>query len=295
MARIRTIKPEFWESESVGRLSFGARLLFIASLNFADDEGLLRWNEAYLASQAFVYDESITESISEYMNELVTEQIILPYRAGQTNQRLAWIVCFRNHQVINRPQPPKLPPPSYQNVDFQRAIFRRDGMRCRLCGEEISEFGSHNESGSLVGSIDHIVPKSKGGSDYPSNLQAAHISCNKSKGNKQKTDSVNDSLTERKGREWKGSNKPMRFAQFWDAYPKKKSKGDAEKAFNKISPDEPLFNAMLTAIEAQKKTAEWQKEHGQFIPYPASWLNAKGWEDEAAPADKPKLGGLSLY
>jgi len=37
---------------------------------------------------------------------------------------------------------------------------------------------------------------------------------------------------------------------------------------------------MLDAIEYTKKTEEWQKEKGQYIPYPASWLNARGWEDE---------------
>lgn len=87
--------------------------------------------------------------------------------------------------------------------------------------------------------------------------------------------------------------KPLRFAQFWDAYPKKKSKGDAEKAFNKISPDEQLLNAMLTAIEAQKKSADWQREAGQYIPYPASWLNAKGWEDQIE-VTKPE-SRLALY
>jgi hypothetical protein len=202
VARIRTIKPEFWESESVGRLSFGARLLFLASLNFADDEGFIRWNEAYLSSQAFVYDESVTESISEWMDELVRESIVFPYRAGTTNQRLAWIISFRKHQVINRPQPSKLPPPSIQNKDFHYAIFKRDGMICHLCGHPIDNSDPSGVCGSLAGSIDHVTPKSKGGTDYPSNLRASHLSCNKKRGNR----SLNDSVAEGNGREGKGEN-----------------------------------------------------------------------------------------
>lgn len=73
------------------------------------------------------------------------------------------------------------------------------------------------------------------------------------------------------------------FNSFWLAYPKKKSKGQAERAWKKLNPDEQLQNRLLQALERAKKTADWQKERGQFIPYPASWLNAKGWEDEDHP------------
>ena len=37
---------------------------------------------------------------------------------------------------------------------------------------------------------------------------------------------------------------------------------------------------MLTAIEAQKGSAQWQENGGQFIPHPATWLNGHRWEDE---------------
>ncbi len=72
----------------------------------------------------------------------------------------------------------------------------------------------------------------------------------------------------------------VRFDIFWRAYPKKKSKGQAEKVFEKINPDEQLLAIMLASIEQTAKSEDWQKEAGQYIPYPATWLNAKGWEDE---------------
>ena len=71
-----------------------------------------------------------------------------------------------------------------------------------------------------------------------------------------------------------------RFAAFWDAYPKKKSKGEAETAFKKIKPDERLLAMMLEAIGKAKTSADWLKDGGQFIPYPATWLNKKCWEDQ---------------
>jgi uncharacterized protein YdaU (DUF1376 family) len=72
---------------------------------------------------------------------------------------------------------------------------------------------------------------------------------------------------------------PSGFSRFWAEYPKKKSKGDAEKAFKAIKPSEQELEAILQAIERAKTSADWLKDGGQFIPYPATWLRAKGWED----------------
>jgi hypothetical protein len=70
------------------------------------------------------------------------------------------------------------------------------------------------------------------------------------------------------------------FDQFWVSYPKKRSKGRAEKAFQKIHPDEQLLARMISSIGRAKTSEEWKKENGRFIPHPATWLNDKGWEDE---------------
>ena len=89
-------------------------------------------------------------------------------------------------------------------------------------------------------------------------------------------------------------NKPFpMFDIFWSAYPKKKSKGDAEKAWLKIRPDNDLFKKMLLKIEIFIETEQWQKDGGKYIPHPATWLNAKGWEDEL-----PEIGhqdGMDLW
>ena len=75
------------------------------------------------------------------------------------------------------------------------------------------------------------------------------------------------------------------FNNFWKSYPKKKSKGTAEKVWAKINPS--LHDTIMASLEKHKQSADWLKEGGQFIPYPASWLNAKGWEDEIEET-KPK-------
>jgi len=77
------------------------------------------------------------------------------------------------------------------------------------------------------------------------------------------------------------------FNAFWEAYPKKVSKGAARKAWKQIRPDSELLTKMLASLERAKTCAGWMKEGGQYIPYPATWLRAEGWEDELGPARAP--------
>jgi phage replication O-like protein O len=82
-----------------------------------------------------------------------------------------------------------------------------------------------------------------------------------------------------KGRATKGlaADLQERFERFYAAYPLKKSRGAAEKAFGKIRPDEELVAEMLASLERRRASGTWVDT--KFIPYPATWLNAQGWLD----------------
>jgi phage replication O-like protein O len=79
-----------------------------------------------------------------------------------------------------------------------------------------------------------------------------------------------------------------RFERFYAAYPHKRSRGTAEKAFAKLKPSEELLEEMLAALAVRAASGTWVEL--KFVPYPASWLNAKGWEDvvqaEYSPAER---------
>lgn len=70
------------------------------------------------------------------------------------------------------------------------------------------------------------------------------------------------------------------FERFWKIYPKKKSKNQAKKAWEKLKPSSELVSTILDAVETQKRSNDWIKDAGKYIPYPATWLNAGAWEDE---------------
>lgn len=77
------------------------------------------------------------------------------------------------------------------------------------------------------------------------------------------------------------------FNRFWESYPKKRSKGQAERAWSNITqtPDEQLVATMVSTIARAKKSDGWQKDGGHWIPHPGTWLNAKGWLDDYGKPD----------
>jgi hypothetical protein len=107
MARIRTIKPEFPQSESMGRVSRDARLTFIMLWTIADDSGRLRGNSRMLASLLFPYDDDSKDLIDGWLQELEQEGCIARYVVESSSyvQILNWL----DHQKIDKPSPSKLP------------------------------------------------------------------------------------------------------------------------------------------------------------------------------------------
>ena len=75
-------------------------------------------------------------------------------------------------------------------------------------------------------------------------------------------------------------NTKERFETFYKAYPRKVGKANVEKWFNKNKPNEELFKIIMSKLDMFKKSPDWLKQNGQFIPYPTTWLNQKRWEDE---------------
>jgi hypothetical protein len=108
VARIRSIKPEFPQSESMGNVSRDARLTFIQLWTIADDEGRLRGNSRMLASLLFPYDDDAPGLIDGWLKELEDEGCIVRYTSGKQNyiQLCNWLV----HQKIDKPSKSKIPP-----------------------------------------------------------------------------------------------------------------------------------------------------------------------------------------
>jgi hypothetical protein len=108
MPRIRTIKPEFPQSESIGRMSREARLCFILLWTIADDSGRTRGSSRMLASLLYPYDDDAPALIDSWLDELEGEHCIQRYKVeGQSYIQIDnWLA----HQKIDKPTASKLPP-----------------------------------------------------------------------------------------------------------------------------------------------------------------------------------------
>lgn len=73
---------------------------------------------------------------------------------------------------------------------------------------------------------------------------------------------------------------PDGFSEFWAAYPRKQAKVDAVKAWKKLSPSPDLVTRIITSVQHACDSPAWRKDGGQFIPYPATYINGRRWEDE---------------
>jgi uncharacterized protein YdaU (DUF1376 family) len=71
------------------------------------------------------------------------------------------------------------------------------------------------------------------------------------------------------------------FDAFWTAYPKRKAKPRALKAWKTLKPSAEIQALILQAVTRQRTSPSWTKDGGEFIPYPATWLRGRQWEDEA--------------
>lgn len=108
MARIRTIKPEFWHDEKLAGVSRDARLLFIGLWNFADDNGRLGGSARVIRGLLFPFDDDI--DISHCLDELQNVGVVFRYQAE--GKDFFQVRNFSKHQRIDKRAKSWIPPPS---------------------------------------------------------------------------------------------------------------------------------------------------------------------------------------
>lgn len=115
MARIRSIKPEFWTDEKVVALSPLARLLFVGLWNFVDDEGRGEFSPTRLKMQILPADSA---DISELLGEIRGKELVQVYSVDA--KEYFQVVGFTKHQKIDKRTRSKFPPPSPTSTEFPR-------------------------------------------------------------------------------------------------------------------------------------------------------------------------------
>ena len=218
MARIRSLKPEFWSDEKLGPLRPIDRLVFLGLVSNADDAGRLIDNVKMIDAVVFPLT---SDTSKKSLDTLARLSRVIRYKDA-SGQSYIQVRNWDRHQKVDHPSRYVFPAPS-DEVLARHSREARDPIPYPL-----SPIPDH-------------------GSPTPDRANA--------------------------------SENGAAFEAFWTAYPKKRNKGDAEKAWAQMK-CAGLVDEILAALAQAVQTLDWRKDGGKFIPYPATWLRAKGWADE---------------
>lgn len=147
--RIRTVKPEFHQHEELAKLPREDRLLAVALLNWADDEGYFKSAPQLISGSLFPFDDDGRAFVTRGLAHLVGVGFICLYENG-----IGHIVKFSAHQVIGRASESKLKPKAGAPLALE------DSMRtpCVLTEDSLLEGNREQGSGTGNGSAGKTSP-----------------------------------------------------------------------------------------------------------------------------------------
>ena len=245
----RILKESICYSENIEKLTQFQENFFYRLIVNCDDYGRMDARPKVLASKLYPLKDIRLNQISDALRALNSAELVTLYE--EDGHPFLQMKTWDRHQQI-RSKRSKYPPPPDINCNHMIS----DDIKCNqmisndiICNQMISD--------------DIICPRNP-------------------------IQSESESISESESESEPAAQVPSLFDVFWSVYPKHEAKQAAKKAFDKLKPDEALVQTMVTAIEKWKQTDQWQENGGQFIPYPATWLNGRRWEDDVPEKRKTK-------
>ena len=128
MARIRTIKPEFFVSEQVADVSPTCRLLFIGMWLFCDDGGVHPASARQLKMEVFPGDDITAAQVQQMVSELLRVGLLSEYDCDEgTETKTYWHVTGWHHQKIEKP---RLQYPKPESATSRRQVGDPSSLAC---------------------------------------------------------------------------------------------------------------------------------------------------------------------
>jgi hypothetical protein len=269
--RIRSIKPDFFTSETIARLDKSARLTFIGLWTYVDDNGVGVLNEMLISAALYPLDSphDALADLHEDLRSLSGESLVTLFEAS--GKRYISINSWSEHQKVSHPRNARYPRPS----DCDHRLLTSE------YGNTPEDFRSHS-------------------GDLPERLRPEQGAGSREQGEKNTPASAPPTLvsvpdpaphpSEAPNRRWSDSqiDADPHFAEFWSAYPRKTDKGHARKAWLKA-----IRNKVDPALITKGATAyrDDPTRNRDFTAHAATWLNGERWTDQreirAAAAGRP--------
>ena len=271
MPRIRTIKPEFWSSPGVAKMSPLARLTFIGMWNWADDAGRGTYNPRELMGFIFPNDYEMTVAeFAQLCAEIERHVAVIFYKVA--DRGFYYIPSWKKHQS------------KYAKMQASRFPAPDDGVRINPVNmqaiDDVAE--SSGNSATMRGSSGD----SSGDSAIGTGEQG-----NRGTGEQIYMSETSSDVVATPKPPTKPSPKrnayPPAFEAWWRAYPRHRnaSKKQALESWRKATKQIP-------PAELQSLTERYAATHGisdeSKIPHPTTWLNQCRWETVDA-TDSPSL------
>jgi hypothetical protein len=257
MARIRSIKPEFFTSEAIAAQPLSARLTFIGLWTYVDDNGVGLDNELLITAAIWPLETDNLETLARTREDLASlSRAGLVSRYRDSRKGYVYITSWLEHQKVDHPRKPRYPLPSEActvvpltsingPVDQALAIDSRQTL------ESVAP-----EQGSGIRDQ---------GSGNPPNPPAGG---------------------KRVGRQAYDYDTDPVFGHFWSVFPKKKGKPAAYAAWQKAITRGADANVIIKAAECYRDDPSRKSD---MTKYPQGWLSDERYNDD--PSDDPDGAG----
>jgi hypothetical protein len=252
VARIRSIKPEFFTSLTIAELPLSARLTFIGLWTYVDDNGVGPADARLIRAAIWPLEEApdILQRTREDLQSLHAARLIALYE--DSGRPLVAVANWSEHQKVSHPRKNRFPRP-----------------------EEVSDLCKEATPDDLPSPPE----------DYQSPLETLRPeqgSGSREQGAGKKTPSPPPAAST--------SDPGPAFDAFWSAYPRKACKSEATKAWTKAMKAGADPNRILAAIKAHADYYRAAQTEQQFIPHASTWLNQARYEDEPPPLPRSLAG-----
>jgi hypothetical protein len=246
MARIRSIKPEFFTSESIAALPLSARLTFIGLWTYADDNGVGIDNELLITAAIWPLERDNLETLARTREDLASlSRACLVSRYRDSRKSYLYITSWDEHQKVDHPRKPRYPRPG--ELPLTEAITSED--------EPVDETLATDSRQTR----ESVAPEQGSGIRDQGNPP------NPPAGGK------------RVGRQSYDYDSDPVFGHFWSVFPKKKGKPAAYAAWQKALARGADPNVIIKAAERYRDDPARNPDKTK---YPQGWLGDERYADE---------------
>lgn len=259
MARIRSIKPDFFVSETIAALPLSARLTFIGLWTHVDDNGVTIDNARLINAALWPLEEDPLETLQRTREDLRRlSEAGLIQRYEHSGRRYLFVSTWDEHQRVSHPSKPRYPRPDADGC----TPLTSDGK-----------------------------PLSQSSGESPESLQSPPetLGPEQGAGSREKGYTSTASRPRRTG-PTPGSDDDPQWCRFWAAFPRKDGKKEARAAWAKaVKKTDP--EVIITGAERYRDRMIREGTPRPKIKMAQGWLNGERWEDESGPHLRAVSGG----